>query len=121
MPASKLIPLKPGMVLSDDLKNFSGQILLPKGTRLTPKHIKYLKAWGLAGIQQAAPPRENPDSTICKEKDSMEPDPQVVKESQAEASKLFRHVIPSHPAAKELIRLCAAKKIKNKMEHVHES
>jgi hypothetical protein len=42
-----LSELQPGMVLAMPLFNDSGIMLLPRGTRLTDKHLGQLKHWGV--------------------------------------------------------------------------
>jgi two-component system sensor histidine kinase/response regulator len=39
--------IRPGMVLTDDLKHPNGRLLLSKGTKLASKHIRMLKMWGV--------------------------------------------------------------------------
>jgi hypothetical protein len=42
--------IKVGMVLSDDVINPQGLVLIKKGVQLTDKHIKVLKRWGITSI-----------------------------------------------------------------------
>ena len=39
--------IEPGMVLADDLKDRNGKFLLTKGVKLTTKHLKVIKTWGV--------------------------------------------------------------------------
>ena len=39
--------LEPGMVLAEPVFNRRGQILLSKGSKLSPRHITVLKTWGV--------------------------------------------------------------------------
>ncbi len=55
--------LKGGMVLTGDVTNKHGNVLLGKGSELSEKHITILKAWGVTevdveGVDQAQVERE---------------------------------------------------------------
>ena len=59
-----LAEVKPGMVLSDELLDERGQILLPKGARLTAATIALLPRHGIAMLAvlcSAAAPASAPD------------------------------------------------------------
>lgn len=92
--------LRPGMTTGEDVKNFSDEVVLPKGTRLTEKHIHNMKAWGI--------------TEVCMEGDSqvkVSPDllktlpPEVVEKAKSETSSLFQNANKDHPATLELMRL----------------
>jgi hypothetical protein len=44
-----LSELRPGMVLAAPLFNRNGVMLLPRGTRLTAKHLDQFSRWGVRG------------------------------------------------------------------------
>lgn len=52
--------LKPDMVLASDIVDGLGRLLLPAGTKLTDKHLRYCQMWGIleADIQGDEPPVE---------------------------------------------------------------
>jgi hypothetical protein len=54
--------LEPGMVLAEPVFNRLGQILLSKGSKLSPRHITVLKTWGVksASIDNGHPEERDP-------------------------------------------------------------
>jgi hypothetical protein len=42
--------LEPGMVLAEPVLNRLGQILLSKGSELSPRHLTVLKTWGIPTV-----------------------------------------------------------------------
>ena len=82
-----LAEVKPGMILSDELLDRQGQVLLPKGAVLTAKTIALLPGHG---IDMLAVLRSDADA-IPAEK----PDPGAIEERQG---KLFRKHDPANPA-----------------------
>ena len=40
--------LKQGMVLSEDVRDINTRLLLSKGQKIEPKHIRILRIWGAA-------------------------------------------------------------------------
>jgi hypothetical protein len=43
--------LKPGMILAADLVETDGRLLLPLGTVLTDRHLRYFQMWGVLGVE----------------------------------------------------------------------
>ena len=105
----KLNQLKPGMVLSRDVTNFSGVLLLKSGSLLKPKDIKNFKAWGISEIFVQESSAEDAD-----QKDEPNVDPKLLEAAQAESAVLFRHANSDHPIVMELERLCTLNKVHRK-------
>ena len=105
----KINQLKNGMILSRDVSNFSGVMLLKSGCQLKTKDIKNFKAWGIT-------------ETFVQEsmfegkfqKNDPKVDPKVLKEAKEETAVLFRHTNSDHPIVMELKRLCTLNKIQQK-------
>lgn len=116
MTVLNLDQLKPGMVLEKDIKNLSGTILVPKGTRLTEKQIKTLKAWGSLNVLEAK-------KSASPEKDSK--DANLIKEIQRKVAQLFCRANRDHPAVQIMMRLSVADKLeqhsREKGRHAAES
>jgi hypothetical protein len=74
-----LSQVKPGMILSDELLDQQGQVLLPKGALLTEKIIGLLPGHGIEMLAVLRPPDQAAPGTL--------PDPGVVAQRLA---KLFR-------------------------------
>lgn len=49
--STSLNDLSPGMILSEDIHNFQGLLLLKKNTRLSDKNIHMLKSWGISSVR----------------------------------------------------------------------
>ena len=108
MTALKLEKLKPGMILDNDIKNFSGKILVRKGTCLTEKHIKILKAWGNPEIYiSGCSPRSEENGSDKKDSDH----PELLQEARQETAGLFRYANKNNRVVKLLMRLCISKKL----------
>jgi len=107
----KLNQLKPDMVLSMDVTNFSGVLLLQSGKPLKPKDIKNFKAWGIAEIFVQEYLSEDVGQT-----DEPEVDPKLLEEATEECAVLFRHANSGHPIVMELKRLCTLSKAHRKSE-----
>jgi len=110
----KLNQLKPGMVLSRDVTNFSGVLLLKSGKSLKAKEIKNFKAWGIPETFVQEPLMKG---VSCQEK-APPIDPKLLQEAEAESAALFRHSNASHPIVVELKRLCTMKKVKQRTSSI---
>ncbi len=98
--------LKLGMVLSSHARDPNGRLLLPAGEEITDKHIRTLKAWGIAEVDIEDNKDEVGQLSGNKEKSV----PNQVKE---EVDELFRYSNRKHPAIKELVELCILRKTKS--------
>ena len=112
----RLDQIRPGMKLAQDVVNFSGQVLLYKGSPLQPKDIKNFKAWG---ILEVAIQNVLKDSSLPLDNNRI--DTNLLVEAQSEISNLFRYSNLSHPVISELLRLSTLNKLKQKpgMENVN--
>ena len=45
-----IVDLKPGMVLAQSVRNHQGVLLLDAGTKITKKHIRIFKSWGVIEV-----------------------------------------------------------------------
>lgn len=90
--------LRPDMVLSADIVDGGGRLLLPTGTSLTDKHLRYCQMWGVLEAEVAG---DEPPPT---DDDALDPDLMASVESQVRP--LFQHCDLSHPAVDALFRYC---------------
>ena len=51
MPRIATDMLQPGMVLSSDVKDLSGRMLLKSGTEIEGRHLRVLRTWGVLGVE----------------------------------------------------------------------
>lgn len=107
MPVLKVQDLKPGMILVNEVQNYSGRKLLPEGTLLTEKHILNLKAWGVIEANVKLEDTGS-DSTPKVEKT----DPKKLAQAKKEVAALFGSSNKDHPAVVELMRLSSLNRLK---------
>jgi putative nucleotidyltransferase with HDIG domain len=94
--------LKPGMVLAEDLFHSDGRLLLSKGVRLNPNHLRVLKIWGIVAAEIEGvgdvlrPPTLNED----------EIGPDILQEAEKSTQKRFSQAQLDHPFIRELFRIC---------------
>ena len=90
--------IQEGMLLTEEVKDVKGRLLLKKGQEIESKHIKILKMWGITEVNIAGggDAEKDPDPVI---------DPQRMEELTEETKHDFRHTDLNHPAIKELFRL----------------
>jgi len=97
--------LKPDMVLAEDLIHPNGRFLLAKDTKLTSKHLKMLKMWGVIEANIAGVSKEDVEAdTIAKL------DPEIIQAAEKLISERFRHADLEHPPIRELFRICSLRK-----------
>ncbi len=89
--------LVPGMLLSADLRDRNGRLLLKAGTELTDRCLYLLRTWGAveAEIEGADESRESP----------VKADPEMLASIEKKVIPLFRRSNPDHPAIEELMRI----------------
>ncbi len=104
----KIAELKPGMVLAQDAKDLNGRVLLSSGNRLSEKHIKVFKAWGVTevAVEGADEPVESRGKPL-----SGNVDEKTIVKIRQEMNSLFRHTDIRHPAIRELFNLCVTRKL----------
>jgi hypothetical protein len=90
--------LRPDMVLAADIVDGTGRLLLPSGTVLTEKHLRYCQMWGIPDAEIAGDePAEEPEEVL---------DPARIAEAEEAVKPRFAHVSRDHPAIEELFRYC---------------
>lgn len=99
------------MVLAGDAKDLNGRVLMKSGAKITEKHIKILKSWGIteADVQKAT-------KRDIEDADSKDLDPELLEKAETEVTRFFSHADRSHPAVKELFYLCILRKAKSILE-----
>ena len=100
--------LKMGMILASHARDPNGRLLLPAGEEITDKHIRTLKAWGIAEVDIESNKDEVSEGRPSAK--NREPVPTQVME---EVDELFRYTNKQHPAIKELIELCKLRKMES--------
>ena len=101
--------LVPGMVLQGDVCDRSGRVLLPAGCELTEKHLLIFRTWGVLEAEITA----ESDCNSAETEESETVDPALLAAAESAVMPLFAHNDLEHPAIKELLRICIARKVAN--------
>jgi hypothetical protein len=99
--------LSAGMLLKSDVCDRSGRMLLPAGGELTDRHLKIFRTWGVleADIQ------DGESLETAQAQVNADVDPVKLAAAEEAVKQLFRLNDPEHPAIRELVRLCIARKV----------
>ena len=92
--------IESGMTLGRDIVNRNGLALLKAGEKITEKHLRILKMWGITEADIKGVDKEE-----ILQKSAAEIDPRVLEEASAKVNEIFRHTDREHPFIEELIRL----------------
>lgn len=98
--------LAPGMVLSRNVTDRSGRMLLPASAELTEKHFSIFRMWGILEVEIVG-------ESIVEEAEvplHEEIDPALLAEARTVMERLFNHNDAEHPAIKELMRICTERR-----------
>ena len=103
--------LKPGMVLDKNVVDRTGRLLLTSGHKITAKHIRTFKAWGITEVEVEALFEAERDGKPQGIKPAVVPE-----EIQKEIDGLFQFNDKRHPAIMELMDLCVLRKMEMQRE-----
>jgi len=90
--------LEGDMVLSEDVKDINSRLLLAKGQKIQPKHIRIFKIWGITEVNVTG----GQDGEKISESKI---DPDKLEKITEQTKYMFKHVDLSHPALEELFRI----------------
>lgn len=85
--------LKDGVVLSEDVRDTNGRLLLTKGKPIDANQIRLLKIWGVPEVQI-----QESDQVVEPEKNDIDADNLLKIERTAQT--IFQHIDTGHPAIK---------------------
>lgn len=96
----KVSHLKPEMVVGGDLKDRNGRLLVAAGTRLTERHIRIIKIWGVieADIEGVS------EADVVPSEEAMI-DPELLRAAAEALAVPFRYNDLDEPAIAELFRI----------------
>lgn len=94
-----------GMIVTDDVLDRSGRLLLGAGVELNDTHLRMLRTWGIAEVPITGYDDQHVLSHVGNEIES-----QRVLALEAELKPLFRNTNLAYPAMAELFRLCLLRK-----------
>jgi HD-like signal output (HDOD) protein len=92
--------LQAGMVLSEDLTDRMGRLLMTRGTVLTGKYLKICKMWGVIEAQIEGVSGEDMNASALNDFD-----PAEIAIASESVRRRFCHADMDHPAIRELVRL----------------
>jgi hypothetical protein len=92
--------IEPGMTLAEDVRDYSGRILLAAGTEITDKHLRIFKMWGITEADIQGLGREDVASSTVSQLD-----PALIQQAEEQGRLLFRHTDLNDPFTRELFRL----------------
>ncbi len=98
MPRIKTEHLQEGMVVSSDVKNMDGMLLIPSGCKLTARQIGILQAWGVTDIEVASSGGEDTDQLTKMT-------PEAIEKLSAEVRSSFWKTDDSDPVFAELFKI----------------
>ena len=98
--------LEQGMIISEDVRDINTRLLLSKGQKIGPKHIRILKIWGVAEVNVVG---AQPDRTV----DTPVDDPEKAMRVQAALEAVFKHMNLQNQLLKEIYRASAAYRLKS--------
>ncbi|MDA8123757.1 MAG: HDOD domain-containing protein [Deltaproteobacteria bacterium] len=96
----KVSHLKPEALLSEDVKDRNGRLLIPAGTILTETHIRVIKIWGIVEVEIEDASETDPDSSSAEAID-----PEQLQAAETLLQERFLFCDREHPAIAELFRI----------------
>ncbi len=99
----KVQEFAPGLTVANDVVNMHGQVILPAGTVLNPRHSTLLKAWAIGEIPVEDEAGSSPDPEPASGEAAPASDPELVVSSEENI----------HPALTELATVVARLQPKN--------
>jgi len=103
--------IAPGMTLAEDVYDRNGRFLLAKNLKLTSKHLRILKIWGITGVEIV----NTAEGSVRKPAES-QIDPIMLEKAARSIAKRFSHMDVEHGVERELFRLCAVRQARVMLE-----
>ena len=113
MPKLAISDIEAGMVLSSDVKDRGGRMLLKSGVELTEKHLKVFKTWGIVQVGI-----EGEESTTTSLQSVIDAHPELQEEANHVVKNVFKHVDLDHPFYTELTTLWIQRHIKKRAAEI---
>ncbi|MFQ5481499.1 MAG: hypothetical protein ACE5ER_01970 [Nitrospinaceae bacterium] len=87
------------MLLSKEVIDRNGRVLLAGGNELNQKHLKVFKAWGIADLTVEEPAGQEAPAAAASEKAPVNPKERSLEQ---QVKRLFHFTDLRHPAVREL-------------------
>ncbi len=105
LPISKLVP---GMIITQDVKDINGRLLISSGAAVNERILKVFKMWGVRDVEI----QDDETSDLQGEENTaVQIDPEKLEELKAEVAGLLRFNDFQHPFLDNLMQICLQKKI----------
>jgi putative nucleotidyltransferase with HDIG domain len=98
--------LEQGMVLSEDVRDINTRLLLSKGQKIVPKHIRILKIWGVTEVNIVGA-QSDPAVVMTTA------DPEQARQVQAAVDQAFKHVKLENQLLSEIYRACLTHRLQS--------
>jgi hypothetical protein len=103
--------LEEGMVLAADISDATGRLLLPAGTAVNSRHLRYCQMWGVLEVEIVG------DDPAPSDEPAL--DPERLTAARAELEPRFRHVDVAHPLIDALLTHCSVAVVTRDAETAH--
>ena len=88
------------MVTASDIKERSGRVLLAEGSKISEKHLRVVRMWGITEADIKGVEKEELTATVASQLDQ-----NLLREVEIQTRERFCHVDMEHPFIKELFRI----------------
>ncbi len=102
MPVISIDRVAPGSVLSRDIVDRHGRLLLPEGRPLSDRHVEVLRIWGVEFVEVEGTDEFSAPSDIP---------PEDRLRAEEELRSRFRHLPEGHPLVRELFDAAVRRKL----------
>ncbi len=110
MPRLRAALLQPGMVVTADVQNSEGMLLIPAGTSLTERQISILGSWGITDVEVGA-------SEIAAAGGPLERlSPEAAEKLKGEVKGIFWELDETNPVQMEIFKLALERKAMQLLE-----
>ena len=97
------------MILASDVKERSGRVLLAMGSKISEKHLKVFKMWGITEADVKGIEKEELAANVVAQFDQ-----HLFQEIEIQTRERFCHVDMEHPFIKELFRLLTLRQVRRR-------
>jgi putative nucleotidyltransferase with HDIG domain len=98
--------LRPGMILSEDVRDINSRLLLSKNQEITPKQIRILKIWGVTEVAMI-------DRGEVDRREDPYINDEIRQQVQHTTKTIFKNIDLEHPAVAEVFRLSVLHRCRN--------
>lgn len=101
MPLIDVSQARTGMVLSADIRDRRGRVLIPQGKELKERYLEALPMWGITHLEIEG---EGPIE------ETVEIDAEVLEQAGREVAERFKNANRGHPAIEALLAVCVQRR-----------